>query len=116
MTVFTMVTGPLRTSALPLIVVMALTPAVEMETPACEMMVPTIVPPPITPLIVAAVPTCQYTFLAWAPLTRRTLRLDEGVPTVNVDAIWKTQKAFGSPFASRVRFPCVMPKVPGDDL
>jgi hypothetical protein len=33
-TVFTIVTGPIKTSALPLSVVIALTPAVEIETPA----------------------------------------------------------------------------------
>ncbi len=36
-------------------------PAVESVTPAEAMMVPTIVPPPAA-LIVAAVPTYQYTF------------------------------------------------------
>ena len=103
MTVFTIVTGPVKTSALPFKVVMASTPAVEIEMPACAMMVPCIVPPPRIPLMVAAVPTCQNTFLACAPFTRSILRCDCGVPTVNVVAIWKTQDAFGSPLASRVK-------------
>ena len=65
-------------------------------------MVPTMVPPPAA-LIVAALPTCQKTFLAWAPLIRMTLRGAPAAPTVREDAIWKTQTAFALPWASRVR-------------
>src|ERR1035437_5092559 len=54
MTVFTMVTDAPRDSTLPLMVVICATPAVETEAPCCAMMVPTIVPPPRLPLIVAA--------------------------------------------------------------
>src|SRR5580704_223383 len=50
---------------------------------------------------VAALPIAQYTFLAWAPLIRRTL--PEAV--VRVEDIWKIQTAFGLPTPSRVRFP-----------
>ena len=54
MTVLTMVIDPDKASTLPFIVVIAVTPAVEIVAPACEMMVPTMVPPPRMPLIVAA--------------------------------------------------------------
>ncbi len=97
MTVLTSVTGTVRNSNLQLTVVTAATPAVETEVPDCEITVPAMVPPPTTPLMVAAVPTCQKTFLACAPLTSSTLCGPEGVPAVSVVAIWKTQKAFGSP-------------------
>src|SRR5580704_624358 len=65
MMVFTMVTGPTSTAALPFSTVNggALLPAVENEIPDMAMIVPTMVPPP-APLIVAALPTCQKTF--WA--------------------------------------------------
>jgi hypothetical protein len=101
-TVFTMVTDALRPTALPSSVVIAALPAVENVTPAGAMIVPTMVPPP-APLMVAALPTCQNTFLACAPLTRMTLRGAAGAPTISVVAIWKTQTAFALPWASRVR-------------
>ena len=59
MTVFTiMVTAALQQPAVYGRVTSS-TPAVETEIPACEMMVPCIVPPPRIPLIVAAVPTSE---------------------------------------------------------
>ena len=73
MTVFTRVTEAPSESARPLSVVIAALPAVENEAPACEMIVPTMVPPPPA-LIVAKVPTCQNTFFASAPLARMMLR------------------------------------------
>lgn len=97
MTVFTMVTDGPSEITLPLIVVMAATPVVETEAPAIAMTVPSIVPPPSIPLMVAKLPTCQKTFFAWAPLIKRTLRCALGVPTSRVVAIWNTQKALGSP-------------------
>jgi hypothetical protein len=106
-TVFTMVTDALRPTALPSRVVIAALPAVEKVTPAGAMMVPTIVPPP-APLIVAALPTCQNTFLACAPLMSITLRGAAGAPTISVVAIWKTQIAPALPWASRVRSDPVM--------
>src|ERR1019366_2490046 len=101
-TVFTMVTDATSDNALPFSVVIAAFPAVENVTPAEAMMVPTMVPPP-APLIVAALPTCQKTFLACAPLIRMTLRGAPAAPTVSVEAIWKTNMAFALPWASRVR-------------
>ena len=77
---FTSVTGPARHSARPFIVVTAVTPAVDTEIGAWEIMVPTIVPPPNIPLMVAAPPTYQKTFLACAPLSRSTLQLAVGCP------------------------------------
>ncbi len=60
-------------------------------------------PPPI----VAELPTCQKMLAACAPLIRITLQLP--VISVSVDAgIWKTQTAFESPWASRVRVPEVI--------
>ena len=72
MTVSTRVTEAPSDSTLPLRVTTATLPTVENAAPAEEMMVPTIVPPPPA-LIVAAVPTCQNTFLAWAPPARMML-------------------------------------------
>jgi len=97
-----MVTEALSPIALPLSVVIAALLAVENVTPAGAMMVPTMVPPP-APLMVAALPTCQNMFLGCAPLIRTTLRGNPGAPTISVEAIWKTQMAFASPWASRVR-------------
>ena len=57
-TVFTMVTEAVSAMALPLSVVIAALPAVENETAAEAIMVPTMVPPPAA-LMVAALPTCQ---------------------------------------------------------
>jgi hypothetical protein len=84
-TVFTMVTDATSDNALPFSVVIAAFPAVENVTPAEAMMVPTMVPPP-APLIVAALPTCQKTFLACAPLIRMTLRGAPAAPTVSEEA------------------------------
>ncbi len=77
------------------------------------MMVPTIVPPPAA-LIVAAVPTCQNTFLACAPLARMMLdgKAAPGPPTVSVVAIWNTHTALASPCASSVRLPPWIMKLP----
>ena len=97
-----MVTDALSPKALPSRVVIAALLAVENVTPAGAMMVPTIVPPPV-PLIVVALPTCQNTFLARAPLIRMTLRGNPGAPTVSELAIWNTQIAFASPWPSKVR-------------
>ena len=113
-TVFTMVTEALSPIALPLSVVIAALPAVENVTPAGAMMVPTMVPPP-APLIVAALPTCQNMFFGCAPLIRMTLRGNPGAPTISVVAIWKTQMAFASPWASRVRSePVIVNEPPAD--
>src|ERR1700693_2861661 len=101
-TVLTMVTDALRANALPLSVVIAALPAVENVTPAEAMMVPTMVPPPAG-FIVAALPTCQNTFLAWAPLISITLRGAPGAPTVSVLAIWNTHTALASPCPSKTK-------------
>ncbi len=82
MTVFTIVTEASKASSLPLIVVTAATPAVETDIPNSRDDGSHYRPPPITPLIVAELPTCQKTFLAWAPLIRRILSGADGVPTV----------------------------------
>src|SRR6478609_11262520 len=71
-TVFTTVTDGPSDISRPSTVVSPSAPAVETAMAACEMIVPTNVPPPPA-LIVAAVPTCQNTFLACAPLVRITL-------------------------------------------
>src|ERR1019366_9823782 len=92
-TVLTMVTDETSDNALPLRVVTGGVPAVENVAPAEAMMVPTMVPPP-DGLIVAALPTCQKTFLACAPLIRMTLRGAPAAPTVSVEAIWNTNTAF----------------------
>ena len=63
MTVLTMVTEAVRAKALPFSVVQQGLPAVENEVPADEMMVPTMVPPPV-PLMVAELPAAQKTFFA----------------------------------------------------
>src|ERR1700722_6092024 len=112
-----MVTEALRESALPLSTVCTAFPAVEKVTPAEEMMVPTITPPP-APLMVAALPTYQYTFFGEPPFIIITLRALAGpaIPTVNAAADWKIQTAFGSPFASSVRFPVVILNVAPADL
>lgn len=47
-------------------------------------------------------PTCQMTLHAWAPLIKDTLA---AFWTVSVVPIWKTNKALGSPWASRRRGP-----------
>ena len=114
MTVFTMVTDAFRPNALPFSTVSVLLPAVENVTPAGAIMVPTIVPPP-APLMVAALPTCQKTFLAYAPWMSRTLRGDVS-PTVSAAAVWKTQTALALPWASSVRGPPVISKVAPADL
>src|ERR1700722_6569059 len=101
-TVFTIVTEALSPSALPLSVVIAASPGVENVTPADAIMVPTMVPPPAA-LIVAALPTCQKTFLACAPLIKMILRGAPGAPTVRLDPAWKTQTAFVLPCPSKVR-------------
>jgi|BogFormECP03_OM3_1039632.scaffolds.fasta_scaffold18247_2 hypothetical protein len=85
-TVFTIVTDAFSNSARPFSVVTAAMPGVENVTPCEAMIVPTIVPPPAR-LIVAALPTCQNTFLACAPLIRITWRGAPGPPTVKVLAI-----------------------------
>src|SRR4051794_14364477 len=105
-TVLTIVTEALSDSTRPLMVTRLTLPAVEITAPVCVMTVPTMVPPPAA-LIVAALPTCQNTFLASAPLVRMTLagNATPGPPTVSVVAIWKIQDALGSPCASSVRLP-----------
>src|SRR6476469_1399638 len=97
-TVLTIVTDALSDNTRPLMVARATLPGVEIAAPAWEMMVPTMVPPPAA-LMVAALPTCQNTFLACAPLMRVTLcgAVAPGPPTVSVVAIWNTHAAFGSP-------------------
>ena len=77
------------------------------------MTVPSKVPPPAA-LIVAALPTCQNTFLACAPLARMMLEgaAAPGPPTVSVVAIWKTQTALALPCASSVRLPPWIMKLP----
>ena len=60
--VFTMVTDALCPSARPFSVQIAALPGVENVTPMDAMIVPTMVPPPAG-LMVAALPTCQNTFL-----------------------------------------------------
>ena len=69
MTVSTRVTDAPRDKTRPCSVTMLVLPAVEKEAPCCEMMVPTMVPPPAA-LMVAKLPTCQNTFLARAPPDR----------------------------------------------
>jgi len=117
MTVLTMVTEAPSESSRPLSVVIAAAPAVEIATPDCVMMVPTIVPPPPA-LMVAALPTCQNTFLAWAPLARMMLdgNAAPGPPTVSDVAIWNTHTALALPCASRVRLPPWIRKLPAADV
>src|ERR1700733_12768087 len=97
-----MVTDALSASARPLSVVTAELPAVENVTPADAMMVPTIVPPPAA-LIVAAVPTYQYTFLACAPLIRMMLRGSAGPPAVSERPNCHPQIALPAPCLPKVR-------------
>src|SRR5690606_27078505 len=113
MMVLTTVTDGPSDSARPSSVVMASAPAVEKAWRACEMMVPTMVPPPPA-LMIASEPTCQNTFLAWAPLARITLRgkAAPGPPTVSEVAIWNTQVALALPCASSVRSLPWIRKVP----
>jgi len=113
--VLTSVTEATRLNALPFRVVNVTTPAVEKVTPDIEIIVPSIVPPP-APLIVAALPTCQKIFSDCAPPTRIILRGCPARPTVNVDAIWNTHTAFGSPWASRVKSPEVISNEPAADV
>ncbi len=61
---------------------------------------------------VAELPTCQKTLHAWAPPTRVTVLADA---VMRVEAALKMKTAFGSPWASRVRFP-VIPRVPAAEL
>ena len=115
MTVFTMVTDafkPKRSAIQHRNVGLVALPGLDNVTPALAMMVPTMVPPPAT-LIVAALPTCQKTFLAWAPLIRFTLATPGpvGSPTVSELPIWKTQTALALPWASSVRIPSRYPKL-----
>ena len=56
--------------------------------------------------MVAAVPTCQKHVLRLRSIDQEHIAgVKTGVPTVRVVAIWKTQKAFGLPWASSVRSP-----------
>src|SRR6185312_7348689 len=115
--VFTMVTEAFKESALPFNTVCTELPAVEKVTPAEAIIVPLIMPPP-APLIVAALPTYQYTFFARPPFFILTLRAPDGpaTPTVKPLAVWNIHCAFGSPLASSVRSPLVILKVPLADL
>ena len=107
--VLTMVTDAVRPMARPTKVVWMVWPAVEMVTPAGAMMVPTMVLPSS---IRAALPTCQNTFLACAPLIKNTRRGVAVSPTVSAAELWKTHTALASPCASSVRSPVVMSNVP----
>jgi hypothetical protein len=109
MVVFTIVTEATRERALPFNTVCTALPAVEKVTPAVEIMVPVITPPPAA-LITAALPTYQYTFFANAPLANLTLLAPAGpaTPTVKPAAVWNIHTAFGSPLASSVRSPLVI--------
>jgi hypothetical protein len=64
--VFTMVTDSPSEMARPFRTVCTVLPAVEKVIPADEMIVPTMIPPP-APLIEAALPIYQKTFLACGP-------------------------------------------------
>ena len=88
MVVLTTVTEAFKESALPFNTVCSAFPAVEKVTPAEAMMVPVITPLPAA-LMVAALPTYQYTFFACAPLIMVTLRAPAGpaIPTVRPDAV-----------------------------
>ncbi len=91
MTFESIVTAPLRASALPdsvaLVCSVMLVSAMTVPTKA--------VPVPI----VAELPTCQNTLQAWAPLVSRT---DALLPVINVLPVLNSQIAFASPPASRV--------------
>ena len=117
MTVFTMVTEATNEIALPFNTVSVALPAVEKVTPDDAMMLPTMVPPP-APLITAALPTYQYTFLGCPPLIMVTVRAPAGpaAPTVSPAAVWNIQVAFGSPCASSTRSRLVILNVPLADL
>src|ERR1700694_3436388 len=106
-----MVTEAFRAKALPFSTVQQGLPAVEKVVAAEEIMVPTMVPPPV-PLMVAALPTCQKTFFGWAPPARMTLRGSPAPPTVSVLAIWKIQTPLALPPASRVRSDPVIRNAP----
>jgi hypothetical protein len=87
-------TWPLRASARPATTVPVVT-VIEVNA----MIVPTkfeFVPS------VAELPTCQYTWHAWAPLIRFTLLADA---VIKVEATWKIQTVLESPWPSRVRVP-----------
>src|ERR1700761_3773004 len=111
-----MVTPAVSDRARPFTVVVTaeggLPPVVDIVIEAFANMVPTIVEP--VP-IVAPAGTYQNTFLACAPFMSRTWIGTAGVagpvrPTVRVPvpaAVWKTQTAFASPPASKVRLPRV---------
>jgi uncharacterized membrane protein len=88
MVVFTIVTEATREMALPFNTVCTAFPGVEKVIPALEMIVPDIIPPPAA-LIVAALPTYQYTFLGNPPLIITTLRAPAGpaIPTVRPAAV-----------------------------
>jgi hypothetical protein len=111
--VFVIVTPAVIQIALPFKVVLTAfgggpPPVVEIVIAASAIRVPAIVEP--VP-IVAPAGTYQKTFLDWAPFISRTWIGVAGVagpvrPTVSVPvpaAVWKTQTAFASPPASRVR-------------
>ena len=63
--------------------------------------------------MVAELPTCQVTFLAWAPPLRITFPPAPPM-VVKSDAIWKIHTAFASPCASRVRSPDCIKRVDVD--
>src|SRR4051794_38335651 len=73
------VTAPVRASARPF----SLAPVV-MVMDACAIIVPVNI---VVVPSVAELPTCQITFLDWAPLMRMTWLLPAAV--VKVDTIWK---------------------------
>ena len=83
-----MVTDATSEIALPFNTVCTIFPEVEKVTPAEEMIVPVIIPPPAA-LMVAELPTYQYTFLAWAWFINTTLRAPAGpaIPTVRAAAV-----------------------------
>jgi hypothetical protein len=87
-------TWPLRASARPATTVPVVT-VIEVNA----MIVPTkfeFVPS------VAELPTCQYTWHAWAPLIRFTLLADA---VIKVEATWKIQMVLESPWPSKVKVP-----------
>ena len=102
MVVFTMVTEAFKPIARPVRMVWMVWPAVERVTPALAMMVPTMVLPSS---MRAALPTCQNTFLACAPLINNTLLGVAGKPMVSEAGTWNTQMALASPAASSVKLP-----------
>ena len=88
MVVFTIVTEATKEIALPFSTVCVAFPAVEKVMPSFEMIVPDIIPPPAA-LMVAALPTYQYTFLGDPPFIITTLRAPAGpaIPTVRPAAV-----------------------------